>query len=177
VGACREGCFHAHFILSYPHKHHKQSLTAPWHPALSAISPPLAPRRVHRPRDSSTATAHQHHRWKCSWSPPHEPCLLLAAGSPASQHLRTVECAPRHCCANTVVCRARRTRGSLCHSAPREVTQRAGWRVARVAPALVQAASLPRGGEAHPPHSGGSAVHPPAGRKVVPWTLGPHWPD
>jgi hypothetical protein len=38
----------------------------------------------------------------------------------------------------------------------------AGWRAARGGTTLVQAASLPRGGEAHPPHSGDSAGHPPA---------------
>jgi hypothetical protein len=142
----------------------------------------LTPRRVHRP--SSTRTApHQHHRWQVlpplrtspisSWQP-----YLFPRSEPATHF----ESAPRHCCTNTVVCRARRTRGSvqskmaLCHSA-REVThlsacsgtvgrwvctvplgvqlRAAGWRAARGGTALVQAAFYPpTRGEAHSTHRG-----------------------
>jgi hypothetical protein len=131
VGACREGCFHAHTPLHIhmitmhipPPKHHRSQ--RPGIPiSLSAISPPLtlSPRRVHRPRASSTPTAPHHHRWQVLPPLRTSPISLLDSRShAASQQLRTSACAPRHCYTNTVVCRARRTRGSrrmaLCHSA------------------------------------------------------------
>jgi hypothetical protein len=89
----------------------------------------LSPRRVHRPRASSTLTAaRQHHRWL--------PPLRTSPNSswPADLTRRASsyvpECATRHCCTNTFVCRARRTRCKravvLSHSA-REVTQLSAW--------------------------------------------------
>jgi hypothetical protein len=105
---------------TYPHDHHAPPtfhtppLTAPWHPALSAISPPLAPshhrastdHRLPPPRIITTAGKGFH--------PSARALSLLGSRShAASQQLRTSACAPRHCCTNTVVCRARHTRGSL----------------------------------------------------------------
>jgi hypothetical protein len=178
VGACREGCFHAHaplhiHMITMQHPPPTQPpLTAPWHPALSAISPPLAPshhaastdHRLPPPRLITTAG-------KCFHPSARALSLLGSRSHAASQQLRTSACAPRHCYTNTVVCRARRTRGSvqskmaLCHSARERHTQlsacsgtvldwvcvctlpqgaqlrAAGWRAARGGTALVQAAS------------------------------------
>jgi hypothetical protein len=118
------------YTPTYPHDHHATPasqttpLTAPWHPALSAISPPLAPshhaastdHRLPPPRLINTAG-------KCFHPFARALSLLGSRSHAASQQLRTYACAPRHGCTNTVVCRARRTRGSvqskmaLCHSA------------------------------------------------------------
>ena len=110
-----------HIHPAYPHDHHAPAasqtppLTAPWHPALSAISPPLAPshhaasthHRLPTPRIISNAAG------KCFHPSARALSLLGSRSHAASQQLRTSACAPRHCCTNTVVCRARRTRGSV----------------------------------------------------------------
>jgi hypothetical protein len=107
-----------------PHDHHATPasqtppLTAPWHPALSAISPALAPshhaastdHRLPPPRIIITTAG------KCFHPSARALSLLGSRSHAASQQLRTSACAPRHCCTNTVVCRARRTRER--HSPP-----------------------------------------------------------
>jgi hypothetical protein len=113
------------YTPTYPHDHHAPPasqtppLTAPWHPALSAISPPLAPshhaastdHRLPPPRIINTTAG------KCFHPSARALSLLGSRSHAASQQLRTSACAPRHCCTNTVVCRWRRERcsgGSAC---------------------------------------------------------------
>jgi hypothetical protein len=90
-----------------------QRSVLPSHPLIT----PRPPTIVYPHRASSTPPL------ASASTPPHEPYLFLAADPTQRQQLRTSACAPRHCCTNTVVCRARRTRGSVqskmavCHSA------------------------------------------------------------
>jgi hypothetical protein len=173
-----------------PTQHPSQRPGDPWFSDQSSLAPSpraVSTEHVHRlpPPRLSTTTADK------GFLPSARVLSLLGSRShAASQQLRTlsvhrdivvpkpsyVECVVHvAACSRCVVplCTREVTQLSACSgtvlgwvcvcTVPQGAQLRAaGRRAARGGTALVQAASLPRGGEAHPPHSGGSAGHPPA---------------